>query len=67
MKWFNGTKGFGFISTDEGQDVFVHYSAINSKGYRSLNENDVVEFEMEKGPKGLKASNVSVLEHANQG
>ena len=66
VKWFSDTKGYGFLSTDEGKDVFVHFSAINSKGYKKLAEGDVVEFEIENGPKGLKAANVSILEHANQ-
>ena len=58
VKWFNATKGFGFIKRDSGEDVFVHYKAIQGDGYRSLNEGDTVEFEVEKGPKGFQASNV---------
>jgi CspA family cold shock protein len=59
VKWFNGSKGFGFITSDDsGQDVFVHYSAIQMDGYKVLNENDRVEFEVVKTPKGLTASNV---------
>lgn len=58
VKWFNGEKGYGFIQRSSGEDVFVHYSAINSAGYRTLNEGDTVEFDVEKGPKGLQAVNV---------
>ena len=62
VKWFNGDKGYGFISPDDGSsDVFAHYSAINSRGFRSLNEGDKVEFETEQGPKGLQATNINVL------
>ena len=59
VKWFNGTKGFGFIQRSTGEDVFVHYKAINAEGYRTLNEGDNVQFEVEQGPKGLQARNVS--------
>lgn len=59
VKWFNGSKGFGFISREGGEDVFVHYSAIEDNGgYRSLDEGDEVEFEVTKGPKGLQAESV---------
>jgi len=59
IKWFNGSKGFGFISREDGEDVFVHYSAIEGNGgYRSLDEGDEVEFEVTKGPKGLQAESV---------
>jgi CspA family cold shock protein len=59
VKWFNGTKGYGFIHRSTGEDVFVHYKAISGEGYRSLNEGDKVEFEVETGPKGLQARNVT--------
>ncbi len=58
VKWFNGAKGYGFISRPGAEDVFVHYKAIVGDGYRNLNEGDSVEFEIEKGPKGLQAANV---------
>ena len=58
VKWFNAEKGFGFISQESGPDVFVHFSAIEETGYRSLNENDKVEFEVSQGPKGPQAGNV---------
>lgn len=61
VKWFNGTKGFGFISRTGGEDVFVHFKAINGSGYKTLNEGDAVQFEVERGPKGLQATNVSVV------
>ena len=61
VKWFNGSKGYGFISTDEGTDVFVHFNAIVGDGYKSLDEGDVVQFEVEKGAKGLQATNVSKI------
>ncbi len=59
VKWFNGAKGFGFIQRESGEDVFVHYKAISGDGYKTLNEGDKVQFDVEKGPKGLQASNVS--------
>jgi len=59
VKWFNDAKGFGFIEREGGPDVFVHYSAIASDGFKSLKENDKVEFEVKEGPKGLQAANVS--------
>jgi cold shock protein len=58
VKWFNDAKGFGFIKQDGGEDVFVHHTAIQSEGFRSLAEGDRVEFEVAKGPKGLQAQNV---------
>ncbi len=59
VKWFNGAKGYGFIKRESGEDVFVHYKSIIGEGYRTLNEGDKVQFEVERGPKGLQASNVS--------
>ena len=62
VKWFNADKGFGFITpSNGGADVFVHFSAIQSRGFRSLNEGDKVEFETQTGPKGLQAANVTIL------
>ena len=62
VKWFNGEKGFGFIAPDAvGADVFVHFSAINASGYRSLDENQRVEFEITQGPKGPQAANIRAL------
>ena len=61
VKWFNGAKGYGFISRTGGEDVFVHFKAITGDGYRNLNEGDTVEFDVEKGPKGLTATKVSVV------
>ncbi len=60
VKWFNDSKGFGFIQREDGPDVFVHHSDIVSSGFRSLKEGDAVEFEVTEGAKGLKAANVSV-------
>ncbi len=59
VKWFNDSKGYGFIKQDEGEDVFVHHSAIQAQGFRSLSEGERVTFEIVKGPKGLQASNVT--------
>ena len=59
VKWFNSSKGYGFISREEGEDVFVHHNAIEGEGYKSLDEGDQVQFEVEQGPKGLQASKVS--------
>ncbi len=61
VKWFNEKKGYGFISRDDGDDIFVHFSAIKRDGFKSLNEGDEVEFEGSKGPKGLQATNVVVV------
>jgi len=60
VKWFNDAKGFGFITTDGGEDVFVHFSAIQGRGFRSLQEGTQVEFEVAQGPKGLQAQNVTI-------
>ncbi|GAM10121.1 cold shock-like protein CspD [Geobacter sp. OR-1] len=59
VKWFNDSKGFGFLEQENGDDVFVHFSAIQSEGFKSLAEGDSVQFEIVKGPKGLQAANVS--------
>jgi CspA family cold shock protein len=59
VKWFNAQKGYGFITGDDGQDVFVHYSAISGDGFRSLQEGESVEFEVTQGPKGMQAANVT--------
>lgn len=68
VKWFNAEKGYGFIEREGDSDVFVHYSAINAKGFRTLNEGDVVSFEVEAGKngKGPQAANVTVLEPAKR-
>lgn len=58
VKWFNNEKGFGFITRENGPDVFVHYTAVSGEGYRSLDEGEAVEFEVVQGPKGLQATNV---------
>ena len=58
VKWFNRKKGFGFIERSDGDDVFVHFSAIEGDGFKVLNDGDNVEFEVEEGPKGLQAANV---------
>lgn len=60
VKWFNAAKGYGFIQRQTGEDVFVHFSAIQSSGYRTLEEGSEVEFEVKTGPKGLQAENVIV-------
>jgi CspA family cold shock protein len=61
VKWFNEKKGFGFITKDDGKDVFVHFSAINREGFKTLSEGDEVEFEVTNGPKGEQATNVVVV------
>ena len=61
VKWFNDQKGFGFIEQEEGPDVFVHHSAINMTGFKSLNEGDQVTFDVQDGPKGPAAANVTVV------
>ncbi len=61
VKWFNDAKGFGFITMEGGEDVFVHFSAIQSKGFRTLAEGAQVEFDVVQGPKGLQAANVTML------
>ena len=62
VKWFNDQKGYGFIEQDGGEDIFVHFSAIQGEGFRSLKENDKVEFEIVDGPKGKQATNVKRVE-----
>ena len=61
VKWFNDSKGFGFIQREDGPDVFVHHSAISGSGFRSLKEGDAVEFEVTEGPKGPQAANVRTV------
>ena len=59
VKWFNGAKGYGFIAREGGEDVFVHFSAIQGEGYRNLEEGQKVEFAIQKGPKGLQAADIA--------
>jgi CspA family cold shock protein len=61
VKWFNASKGYGFLAREGGPDVFVHFSAIQSDGFKTLNEGQQVEFEIEQGPKGLQAANVKPI------
>ncbi|HLE22751.1 MAG: cold shock protein [Anaerolineales bacterium] len=61
VKWFNAVKGYGFIGREDGEDVFVHFSAIQAEGYRKLEEGQQVEFSVESGPKGLQAANVVLV------
>ena len=61
VKWFNESKGYGFLTQPEGEDIFVHYTAIQANGFRTLKEGQEVEFNVERGPKGLQASNVTIL------
>lgn len=61
VKWFNGAKGYGFITRSGGEDVFVHFKEISGTGFKSLDEGDKVEFEVERGPKGLQATRVSKI------
>lgn len=62
VKWFNDAKGYGFIAREDGDDVFVHYSAISGSGFRSLNEGQAVEFDVVDGPKGKQAANVTPVQ-----
>ena len=61
VKWFNNSKGYGFIQQEDGTDIFVHFSAIQGDGYKTLEEGQAVEFEVTQGPKGLQAANVAVV------
>jgi len=66
VKWFNNDKGYGFIKRESGEDVFVHHSAIQQAGYRTLNEGEKVEFDVKQGPKGLQAENVRRADQSDQ-
>lgn len=65
VKWFNNEKGYGFITNDEGKDIFVHYTGIESKGFKTLKDGDNVEFDINKVEKGLQAFNVKAIEKTN--
>ncbi len=67
VKWFNSAKGYGFIGRDDGPDVFVHYSVIQSGGYKTLRDGDEVEFDIVEGPKGQQADAVTPLKHTDHG
>ncbi len=67
VKWFNDQKGFGFIASDNGKDVFVHHSVIQGDGFKTLQENETVEYDFEDGPKGMKATKVRRMNHAAAG
>ncbi|PIU44295.1 MAG: cold-shock protein [Ignavibacteriales bacterium CG07_land_8_20_14_0_80_59_12] len=62
VKWFNGSKGYGFIRRESGEDVFVHYTALKGNGFKTLNDGDLVQFDVEKGAKGLQAVNVEKIQ-----
>lgn len=66
VKWFNAEKGYGFITGEDGKDVFVHYSSINQKGYRSLEDNQVVTYDIVSSDRGKQAANVTVIENAEE-
>ena len=66
VKWFNKTKGYGFIQRENGEDIFVHYSSLQGDGFRSIVEGEKVEFEVTEGPKGLQATNVSSVQEGEQ-
>jgi len=61
VKWFNESKGFGFIAREDGEDVFVHHTAIQGNGFKTLSEGQAVTFDVDKGPKGLRATNVAAV------